>query len=311
VRSVIRRNKTQNMNTRTSINWNDYYTSITLNAVQMGVIELNKPLSPTTDHVTLVLLHGFTGNTLTWQSSLGEFALSSSEESSIHPLHIIALDMLGHGRSEAPFDPSRYSIENCQQDILAALQQLGVPAHKAILLGYSMGGRIALYTALSGYFRALILESASPGIADPAERAQRRQSDNELANRIEQDGIASFVDYWENIPLFASQQNLPAEVLAAQRAQRLANNTRGLANSLRGIGTSVQPPLYADLPSLTIPTLLITGDLDDKYTTIAQQMAHTLPNAHLSIVPNAGHTVHLEQPAHFRKLVYDFCTQLL
>jgi 2-succinyl-6-hydroxy-2,4-cyclohexadiene-1-carboxylate synthase len=299
------------MNTRTSTNWNDHYTSITLNAVQMGVIELNKPSSSTTDYTTLVLLHGFTGSALTWQPSLGELATPSSMESSVHPLHIIALDMLGHGRSEAPFDPSRYSIENCQQDILAALQQLDVPAHKAILLGYSMGGRIALYTALSGYFRALILESASPGIADPTERAQRRRSDNELADRIEQEGIASFVDYWEHLPLFASQQKLPAEVLTAQRTQRLTNNIRGLANSLRGIGTGVQPPLYENLPSLALPTLLITGDLDDKYTAIAQQMAITMPDAHLSIVSNAGHTVHLEQPAQFRKIVHDFCINLL
>ena len=184
-------------------------------------------------------------------------------------------------------------------------------ANTAILLGYSMGGRIALYSALSGYFRALVLESASPGIADPDEREQRRRADDELANRIEREGIVSFVNYWEKLPLFASQQTLSEEVRTAQRAQRLTNSTRGLANSLRGVGTGVQPALYADLPNLHAPTLLIAGDLDDKYCAIAQQMAHALPNAHLSIVPDAGHSVHLEKPTHFSKLIHDFCTQLL
>jgi 2-succinyl-6-hydroxy-2,4-cyclohexadiene-1-carboxylate synthase len=300
------------MNMRTSIHWNDQYTRITVNEVQMGVVEINKPTSNIVNTITLVLLHGFTGNALTWESSLAELASPSAQTSTNTPLfHLIALDMLGHGRSDAPFDPTRYSIEHCQQDILAALQQLGVPANRAILLGYSMGGRIALYAALSGYFRALILESASPGIADADERAQRRRSDDNLAERIEREGIEPFVNYWENIPLFASQHSLPIEIQATQHTQRLTNSTRGLANSLRGVGTGVQPPLYEKLPDLHIPTLLITGDLDDKYCAIAQQMVVAMPDAHLSIVSGAGHTVHLEKSTHFRQLVYDFCTQLL
>ena len=305
------------METRTSTNWNDRYTRITVNAVQMGVVEINKPTQASSHHTTLVLIHGFTGNALTWEPSLSDLIIPSTPETTktqttnTPPVHIIALDMLGHGRSHAPFDPTRYSIENCQQDIIAALQQLGVSAHRAILLGYSMGGRIALYTALSGYFRALILESASPGIADPDERARRRHADDELANRIERDGLESFIDYWEKLPLFASQQHLPERIRATQHAQRLTNSTRGLANSLRGIGTGVQPSLYEDLPNLHIPTLLITGDLDDKYCAIAQHMALALPAARLSIVPGAGHTVHLEKPTHFHKLIHDFCTQLL
>ncbi len=300
------------MDTRTSTNWNDRYTRITVNAVRMGVIEINKPTQASSHHTTLVLIHGFTGNALTWEPSLNDLIIPLTQRSpDTHPVHIIALDMLGHGRSDAPFDPTRYSIENCQQDIIAALQQLGVFAHHAILLGYSMGGRIALYTTLSGYFRALILESASPGIADPDERAQRRHSDDELADRIERDGIEPFVNYWEKLPLFASQQHLSEEVRATQRTQRLTNSTRGLSNSLRGIGTGVQPSLYEDLPNLHVPTLLIAGDLDDKYCAIAQHMALALPAARLSIVPGAGHTVHLEKPTHFRKLIHDFCTQLL
>jgi 2-succinyl-6-hydroxy-2,4-cyclohexadiene-1-carboxylate synthase len=218
--------------------------------------------------------------------------------------------MLGHGKSDAPGDPARYSIEHCQRDILAALEELGVRKGEAILLGYSMGGRIALYTAFSGFFRALILESASPGLADPNEREQRRMSDEALAASIEREGIAAFVEQWERLPLFASQARLPQEVRDKLHTQRLGNSARGLAQSLRGVGTGVQPALHARLPPLHIPVLLIAGELDTKFCAIARQMAQALPQAQLCIVPNAGHTVHLEQPEVFDTIVKDFCLSI-
>jgi 2-succinyl-6-hydroxy-2,4-cyclohexadiene-1-carboxylate synthase len=212
----------------------------------------------------------------------------------------------GHGQSDAPGDPQRYAIEYCQQDILAALQKLGVSQGEAILLGYSMGGRITLYTAFSGFFRALILESASPGLADPAEREQRRISDEVLAASIERDGVQAFIDCWEKLPLFATQSTLPPESRDALRRQRLSNHASGLAQSLRGVGTGVQPSLYARLPALHIPVLLIAGELDPKFAAIARSMAQALPQSQLRIVPGAGHAVHLERPEEFDSLVGDF-----
>jgi 2-succinyl-6-hydroxy-2,4-cyclohexadiene-1-carboxylate synthase len=250
----------------------------------------------------LVLLHGFTGSARGWGTWLDELATSG--------FHIIAIDMLGHGQSDAPADPERCSMEHCQADITGVLQQLDIQPGEAILLGYSMGGRIALYSAFSGYFCALILESASPGIADPIEREQRRISDDALADRIERDGVAAFVHYWENLPLFASQHTLPADKRAALHQQRLQNNPQGLANSLRGVGTGAQPPLHTKLPELTIPALLLTGSLDNKFCTIAQQMQQSLPHAQWIVAPEAGHTVHLEQPEMFVKQVKEFCFSL-
>ncbi|HLG64663.1 MAG TPA: 2-succinyl-6-hydroxy-2,4-cyclohexadiene-1-carboxylate synthase [Ktedonosporobacter sp.] len=240
---------------------------------------------------TLVLLHGFTGSASGWSGLLAELARTG--------WRIIALDMLGHGQSDAPADPARYTMEHCQQDIIAVLRELSVNEGEAILLGYSMGGRIALYCAFSGFFRALILESASPGLADAAEREQRRSSDLALAESIEREGIEAFVERWENLPLFATQHNLPAEQRAALHAQRLNNRPAGLANSLRGVGTGEQPALHHRLPELTIPVLLLAGELDAKFCAIARQMAQALPHAQLSIVPEAGHTIHLERPAAF------------
>lgn len=251
---------------------------------------------------TLVLLHGFTGSAAGWSDLLLRLEAPGR--------WLIALDMPGHGESDAPADPACYTMERSQANILAALQALGVEARESILLGYSMGGRIALYTAFSGFFRALILESASPGLANPAEREQRRQSDNALAERIERAGVEAFVADWEKLPLFASQRNLPSETRAALRAQRLNNRAIGLANSLRGCGTGVQPALHERLKALDLPVLLLAGELDDKFRHIADQMARSLPQANLQIIPGAGHAIHLEQAAIFAARVSEFCHTL-
>jgi 2-succinyl-6-hydroxy-2,4-cyclohexadiene-1-carboxylate synthase len=279
--------------------------SVHVNNVQIGVLQREAIPAPgrTGPLRTLVLLHGFTGSARSWESLLDDLVMPG--------MQVIALDMLGHGQSDAPGDPARYTMEHCQADIIATLQELGVDAGEAILLGYSMGGRIALYSAFSHFFRALILESASPGLASALEREQRRQSDIALADSIEQEGIVAFVERWENLPLFASQSKLPIEVREALHQQRLHNRTTGLANSLRGVGTGVQPALHEQLAKLDMPVMLIAGELDTKFCTIARQIAQQLPQAILHIVPGAGHTVHLEQPERFVHFVREFCVLVL
>jgi 2-succinyl-6-hydroxy-2,4-cyclohexadiene-1-carboxylate synthase len=268
---------------------------VQVNGVRLGVEqrgEANK------SGQVLVMLHGFTRSAAGWGRQLDVLAA--------YGLRVIALDLLGHGQSDAPDDPQRYAIEHCQQDILAALQELGVSKGQAILLGYSMGGRIALYTAFSGFFRALILEGASAGLEDPVEREQRRISDEALAASIEREGVQAFVDRWEKLPLFASQETLSLECRETLHRQRLQNRAIGLAQSLRGVGLGVQPSLYSRLPTLHRPSLLIAGELDTKFTKIARHMAQVLPQSQLRIIPGVGHTVHLERPQEFVSLVGDF-----
>ena len=273
---------------------------VQVNGVRLGVEQRSKAGK---SNPVLVMLHGFTGSAAGWGRQLDMLAA--------YGLRVIALDLLGHGQSDAPGDPRRYAIEHCQQDILAALQELGVSKGQAILFGYSMGGRIALYTAFSGFFRALILESASPGLENPAEREQRRTSDEALAASIERDGVQAFIERWEKLPLFASQRTLPFESREALRRQRLQNSASGLAQSLRGVGTGIQPSLYARLPMLHVPVLLIAGELDTKFTAIARHMARALPQAQLHIVSGAGHTVHLERPEEFASLIGNFSLSMI
>ncbi|HMQ30483.1 MAG TPA: 2-succinyl-6-hydroxy-2,4-cyclohexadiene-1-carboxylate synthase [Chloroflexaceae bacterium] len=245
----------------------------------------------------LLLLHGFTGSADEWAELIPRLA----------PLRdVVAVDLIGHGRSSAPPDPARYTMDACVLDLLALLDALGLG--RADVLGYSMGGRVALHLAAAAPARVgrLILESASPGIADPAERAERAASDDALADRIEREGLDWFVDHWAAIPLFASQAALPAEERAALRERRLRGGARGYANSLRGMGVGRQASLWERLPALAMPTLLISGELDVKYLKLNGELAALLPGAQHAIVRGAGHTVHLEQREAFAQLVVGF-----
>jgi len=248
----------------------------------------------------LLLLHGFTGSAATWEPLLPHVTPRR---------RVIAPDLIGHGGSDAPTDPARYRMERCVADLPALLDALEVA--QVDLLGYSMGGRVALHLALAApqRVRRLLLESASPGLDDPAERAARVQSDNDLADAIERDGIAAFVAHWERLPLFAGQATLPPAVREKQRAQRLRNRPVGLANSLRGMGTGQQASLWERLPELTMPMRLLVGAQDRKYCNIAQRMKQVLPNAQVSVMAEAGHTIHLEQPDRFAQLVGDFLAE--
>jgi 2-succinyl-6-hydroxy-2,4-cyclohexadiene-1-carboxylate synthase len=244
----------------------------------------------------LVLLHGFMGSARTWADHRPAF-----EDRYL----TIAVDLPGHGLSDAPANLSCYRMENVTADLAAAFDQCQLDA--VHLLGYSMGGRVALHFAAAypDRVRSLVLESASPGLADPAERRARIDSDEALARRLESEGLAAFVDHWARLPLFASQERLPESVRADLRSQRLQNSVPGLANTLRGLGTGIQSPLRDRLAGVQTPTLLITGALDAKFVAINRNMADVMPRARLVIVPDAGHTVHLEQPAVFDRLVRD------
>jgi 2-succinyl-6-hydroxy-2,4-cyclohexadiene-1-carboxylate synthase len=248
----------------------------------------------------LLLLHGFTGSASTWTRHLDAWRGFTT----------IAVDLLGHGNSDCPADPRRYGFEHAVADLLGILDRLGVV--QAAVLGYSMGGRLALHLALHcardapGRVSALVLESTSPGIDDTSERRAKARSDRCLAAAIEREGIDSFVERWEALPLFSTQERLPARARERLRRQRLANDPRGLANCLRGMSVGVQEPLLAHLGTIDARVLLIAGVLDEKYHKLAQQMAARLPRARVEIVSGAGHAVHLEQPLVFARTVQSF-----
>jgi 2-succinyl-6-hydroxy-2,4-cyclohexadiene-1-carboxylate synthase len=248
----------------------------------------------------LVLLHGFTGSAANWEPHLAAFERHFS---------VYAIDIIGHGQSDAPIDLMHYRMEQAVDDLRALLDRLDLAS--IALLGYSMGGRVALQLALAApeRIRALVLESASPGIAEPVERAARVRADEALAASIERDGLEAFIDRWQSLPLFASQQRLSSEVWQRQRAVRLANRPTGLANSLRGMGAGAMTPVWDRLGTFAAPTLVLAGALDAKYVEQGAAMAKLLPRATRLVLPDVGHTTHLEAPDLFDRVVLDWLTR--
>lgn len=242
----------------------------------------------------LLLLHGFSGSGANWVAQVEAFALHFT---------VITVDLLGHGHTASPADPAHYAVEPAAADLIAILDARGFSS--VHLLGYSMGGRLALYTALNypTRIKRLILESASPGLKTEAERVARIASDEALARSIETESIAAFADYWTSLPLFATQS---PETRQRLHDQRLHNNPQGLANSLRGISTGAQPSLWERLRELASPTLLLCGALDTKFAAINAEMHALIPASTLVTVPDAGHTIHAEQPAYFAAEVLRF-----
>lgn len=215
----------------------------------------------------LVLLHGFTQTGRSWAPVI---------EALRGRYRCFAPDLPGHG------DASHR--RPCTFDAVCAYLA-ALPHERFVLCGYSMGGRLALEFAVRhpGRVERLVLIGASPGLADAAERAARREADLALADRIEAIGLEAFVDEWGAQDLFATQ---PRGVAEAAREDRLRNTASGLAAALRGMGTGVMAPRWDAIP----PATLIVGEFDAKFRAIAERMGTP------SVVAGAGHAAHLEQP---------------
>ncbi len=245
----------------------------------------------------VVLLHGFTGSARGWGPVVAALAPEFTT---------LAIDIIGHGQSDSPATIDHYRMEQVVEDLVRVVRAAGYD--RATWLGYSMGGRTALQVAVHRpeVVSALVLEGASPGLATAEEREARIAADEALAQRLERDGIEPFIDFWQAIPLFASQASLPSVVWEGQRAGRLRNSVVGLATSLRGMGTGSQPALHERLSEVRVPALLLAGELDIRYAEVAQQVARALPDATVDAVQGGGHAAHLEQPDRFNALVLDF-----
>jgi 2-succinyl-6-hydroxy-2,4-cyclohexadiene-1-carboxylate synthase len=237
----------------------------------------------------VVLVHGFTQTARSWSpiaAALGENHA------------VVALDAPGHGGSSAIEADLR---EGARLMVEAAAKAATPPA---AWVGYSMGGRYALHVALADpeAVERLVLVSATAGIDDPSERAERRSRDEELAIRIESEGVDMFVDWWLQLPMF---RTLPPD--AASRSDRVTNTSAGLASSLRRAGAGTQSPLWDRLSGLRMPVLVVAGALDAAYVAHAHRLVDAIgTNAAMAVIEDAGHACHLERPAAFIDLVTPF-----
>jgi 2-succinyl-6-hydroxy-2,4-cyclohexadiene-1-carboxylate synthase len=242
------------------------------------------------DH--FLLLHGFTGAPASFSGviqRLGSMAMA------------LAPWLPGHGPEGWPVDLESF---DAAVDALAALARELYPAAWRVV-GYSLGGRLALRTALRhpALVGELTLIGSRPGLRLQAERAGRRRDDAALVAMLREHGLAAFVVAWEALPLFASQKALPEAVRAAQRAMRLSHTAEGLARALEVLGVGAMPDCWPELGRLAMPVEIVVGELDTVYRGLAAEMTAAVPYARVRVVPASGHNVVLEQPAALAELI--------
>ena len=235
----------------------------------------------------VLLLHGFLGRGADWDAVRVHLPAAWD---------VRAPDLPGHGATVG-LRPDAYTMDGAAARLADALDG------PADVVGYSMGGRLALHLAVTRpeAVRRLVLVGASPGLRTEAERAARRALDAARAAEIAAD-LPGFVDRWSRMPLFDLSDALRQRLTA----DRIAHNAAAeLGRSLVGMGTGAQPSHWADLAGISAPALAVAGVRDAKFVRLAAAMAEAGGFA-AATVPGAGHLVPAEAPAALARLLTDF-----
>ena len=246
----------------------------------------------------LLFVHGFLGEAADWSALRAQPALRGAGA---------CFELPGHGAATPVAAPDGDWFPEAADRLKAACAALPAPP---VVVGYSMGGRLALYTTVRFAEAAsgLIVLGADPGLGDPAARAARRDRDEALAQELEATrggrAFAEWLRRWYGLPLFGNLSRSPQFGSLLQR--RLRQNPAALAAALRGLSVSRQPPLWDALPRLTIPALFIAGSDDAKYRRIAKRIADLGGPWRAAVCPGAAHAVHLEQPEAVAGLIHRF-----
>lgn len=247
------------------------------------------------DALPVVLLHGFAQSAESWAEVAPRLAETR---------FVVAPELVGHGKSDKPDDPSVYEMD-AVTDMLSAF--LGERfSRKAALVGYSMGGRIALALACGepSKISSLVLESAGLGPKTGQQHAAMRHRDAALIEQLLSSDIEAFMDEWQKQPIFESQKKLSSEVRDRIRRERVANDPRALAYTVRGTGQHSMIDYSTHIKHLPMPILYIAGILDRKYLKIAENLAY---EENVScVLLNTGHNTHLEDPETFARQVGGF-----
>lgn len=247
----------------------------------------------------VILLHGFMGSGAIFDELSKELA---------HDSRVIALDLLGHGSSEGAEMHYRFSTNEQVADLRTFIER--IIDRPVILMGYSMGARLALSFAIKypQLLAGLILESGSFGLEDPSEAQMRQSLDGHRADEI-QANFKDFLVHWNAMPLFQSLHSkvLPSEYCTIQTFQ----DPFWMANSLLGFGTGTMPCLHNELVKLKVPTQLLVGGDDAKFVAINQRMHQQLPNSYLSVIRNSGHRIHIDSPEQWLEIVKPFIQNYL
>ncbi len=244
--------------------------------------------------MALLFLHGFMGSGRDWMETV----------EALPEYRCILADLPGHGLS-AECRHDLFPMPRAALALLPVLDDLDV--RQCVPVGYSMGGRLALYLALThpDRCRGLVVESGSPGLESQQERESRREWDEAKASELERQGLDAFLEAWYQQPLFHSIGRDQARFRELMDRRR-HNDPAGLARSLRLMGTGSQPSLWRQLPAIPFPWLAVAGELDARYRKTMRDMVSLSENGRLVTIPDAGHNTHFENPEAFSRTLREF-----
>ena len=263
--------------------------------MNLDLYEFNYSFWGNRDNPLILFLHGFMGDSHEFNDVI---PLLSDQFCSL------TVDLPGHGRTRVLGGEECYTMPATAQALIHLLDQLEIKT--CALVGYSMGGRLALYLSLHfpQRFSKVLLESTSPGLKTQQDRSERIQRDFQLARQLEESDFSAFLLQWYNQPLFNSlKKHTHFEALVKNR---LKNNPWELAKSLRNLSTGCQLPLWKKLQENENPWLLLVGEYDAKFIGINSEMAKLCPSAKLELVSHCGHNIHFENPKLFVEKVKSF-----
>ncbi|BCL38381.1 2-succinyl-6-hydroxy-2,4-cyclohexadiene-1-carboxylate synthase [Nostoc sp. MS1] len=247
----------------------------------------------------ILLLHGFIGNIDEFDEAIKLLGDDFS---------YLRLDLPGHGKTQVLGGDEYYSMEKTAQGLINLLDELKIT--KCFLVGYSMGGRLALYLTLHfpELFYQVVLESASPGLPTEVERLERVKRDaqiaKELARSVNKSDFASFLINWYHQPIFGNIKYHPE--FESMLKSRLQNQPIELVKSLQFMGTGSQPSLWKKLQDNQVPLLLLVGEHDEKFIEINREMAKISQLSKLNIITDAAHNIHFENTLEFVQKLQEF-----
>ena len=251
----------------------------------------------------IIFLHGFMGNT----NEFDEITSIISED-----FYCLKIDLPGHGKTQIFGSDEYYQMPNAAKAFMKLLDELleKLNLNQCFLIGYSMGGRLALYLALNfpQYFTKVILESASPGLATEPERLGRMKRDAQIARKLSRtinpEDFTLFLTNWYSQEIFGDIKTHTqfSELIK----QRLQNDPKQLVKSLKMMGTGVQPSLWSKLETNNVPLLLLVGELDPKFVEINTKIQQKAKYSQLEIVRDTAHNIHFAKPLEFVSVVKNF-----
>ncbi len=230
----------------------------------------------------VLLSHGFSATCAMWAGQVAAFKAQ---------YRIITWDMLGHGQSDSPDDPSLYSVDGTVSDMAAILDVCGV--ERAVIGGHSLGGfmSLAFNVKFPQRVRALMLFNTGPGYKSDEARAQWNVTTEKQARAFATKGLAA-VGHSEEMQLGTHR------------------TAKGLEHGARGMLAQADAQIIDSLPDIGVPALVLVGEKDRGYLAAADYMTGKIPGGRKALIADAGHAANIHQPAAFNSAMGQFLESL-